>query len=224
MMAVVPTFGHLAAAAQDLEDSLGNIRLIADLLLRENEALPEPMRREYLGALAEKASRLQGVAEDMTALAKIHARQVTLERCPLRASEIVHQSIEASGTEAARRQITLSSTVAPQEPLIAGDYWKLSRAFQGVLESLIRGTPPDGSVAVHVERDADGVKVAFRRSGTLAALNPAESFFQDAHPSSAAALGISLSEQLVVLHGGTLEALECEAGHTVTIRLPAFDS
>lgn len=224
MNPAAPACGRLVAASQDLESSLGNMRLIADLLLREDGSLPGAMRREYLGALVEKAGRLQGVAEDMTALAKIQARQVRLERCPLHISEILLQAIEAFSSEATRKQIVIRSAIADEEPQIAADYWKLSRALGGVMESMIRAASPGASIAINVEPTAEGVQIVFRRLGSMVALNQGVCFFPGEREASAAELGLSLSEQLVALHGGMLEAREDEAGQSssVTIRLPGM--
>jgi len=221
MIAAIPTFGHLADAAQDLEDSLGNIRLIANLLLSEDHALPEIMRREYLGALAEKVSRLQGVAEEMTTLVKIHAHQVEMESCSLHASEIVHQTVEAYSAEAARRHVSIQSIVEDGEPLIIGDYWKLSRAIAGVLSVVLRTAAPGGSITATVESAQKEVVVTFVRSGKLAPPNPAVSFFPADQETGSVKLGFTLAEQLVALHGGSLQAVESATEMRVTIHLPA---
>jgi signal transduction histidine kinase len=221
MTAAIPTFGSLADAAQHLGDSLGNIRLIADLLLSEDHALPAPMRREYLGALAEKAARLQGVAEDMTTLVRIHNHEVSIENVSLRASEIVQQAIEACSAAASRKRVPIHSSVSDGEPLVSGDYWKLSKAIGGVMSYIVRSTPPGGSVAVDVDHTADGiVQIVFRRLGTMAAPEPAVQFFPGDAETSSEALGLTLSSQILAMHGGSLQTRETATGHTVTVRLP----
>jgi signal transduction histidine kinase len=220
MLACPPAFNRLAAAAQNIENSLGNIKLIADLLLHQYESLPEPMRREYLGVLAEKASRLRTFAEDLSELARLQTQPAPLESCDLHVSEIVLQTIEALGAEAACKQVTVRSAVAEEEPRIPGDYWKLSQALGAILARMISCTPPGGTVAVNIEPAADAVQIVFRRLASLPPPDLASAFFAEEEQDGADALRLALSEELISLHGGTLSMPETESGQSVIIRLP----
>ena len=220
----------LAIASHDLRSPLHVIRMTADLLLEEGDAVPIPQRREYLDNIVNSAGYLNALVSDLLDLAKIDAGRVRLELQELRAGDIVHRSVNALGFHAELKHIGIELIVAPDEPVVRADPLKLSQIVNNLLSNAIKFTPEGGRIIVAVEPAADGVHLSVTDSGAGIAPEDLSRIFDKFKQARArvtrgeagTGLGLAIVRQLVELHGGRVEvASEVNRGSTFTVCLPS---
>jgi signal transduction histidine kinase len=132
---------------------------------------------------------------------------------------------------AARSQkVSMVSRIPPNLGSIRADPDRLQQIVLNLLSNAIKFTAAGGQITLSAE--SDGGFVTLRVSDTGAGIAPDllphvfERFWQaDTSPTrkhSGIGLGLTISRQLVELHGGTIEVASAgeDQGTTITVRLP----
>ena len=111
-----------------------------------------------------------------------------------------------------------------------GDAQRLQQIFTNLLGNGVKFTPAGGRVGVHVSRVDDRVSIQIADNGLgiePRALPRVFEPFEQSEPDRDAALGglglgLAITRELVLLHGGTIEAASEGAGRgsIFTVRLP----
>ena len=210
------TVGTLAAGvAHELNNPLASMRLAAERGLELSSG--------------EAAACFQDVLRDTERCARINRNLLrfalgeTLEPEPSDVNEIVGGAVELTYQYALHNEAAIHLDLADTLPTAS-----LSRiAIQQVVINLLRNAVEAGSARIAVETRAvdDAVEIVVSDTGrgmTPAELRAAFDPFQSSRVGSGGTgLGLSLSQAIVVSHGGTLGAgSEPGRGATVTVRLP----
>jgi len=221
----------LAITSHDLRSPLGAIQNMAELLLEDSD-LPEETRRRLTENIYDLAKRQIELVSRLLDLARLEAGKVELEVIELRASEVARQSINVLGFSAQAKNIATELVVEPGEPLVQADWMKLSQILNNLLSNAIKFTPAGGRVVMTVAPEQDGVCLSVVDSGLgipSEALPHVFEKFKQVHRQGTAnergsGLGLAIVQQLVELHGGTIEvASEWQRGSTFTVHLPVRD-
>jgi signal transduction histidine kinase len=114
--------------------------------------------------------------------------------------------------------------------MVAGDAGRLAEVIDNLLNNAIKFSEPDGTVAVHIERRDDTLRVEVADSGIGIPAGEAERLFQRFERASGAVqraipgsgLGLYISRRIVEAHRGTIGIDTAERrGTTVWVALPA---
>jgi signal transduction histidine kinase len=140
-----------------------------------------------------------------------------LRDTPLR--ELINGCVEALGGNVQAR--------IDADPVVRAAPEKIQRVLLNLMTNAIRHTPPDGTVAVVVEKDTDHVVVAVEDDGDGLAPGAPERMFErfwrddQSRPSGGAGLGLAIAQGLVQAHGGRIWAENRpEGGARVAFTLP----
>jgi len=213
----------VAWASHDLRTPLASMQAMLEAI---EDGLVEP--EQYLPLLRQQVQTLSTLVDDLFELARIDAGVLRLELEQTEVATLVESALRLVRPEADARGVDLASHVADgltAAPL-APD--KIERVLSNLLTNAVRHTPPDGSVAVHVERRADDVLVRVEDTGEgLPADAPARMFerFWRADPARSGGgtgLGLAIARGLVEAHGGRIWAENRpQGGACVSFTLPA---
>jgi signal transduction histidine kinase len=152
--------------------------------------------------------RLRGMVEQLLTQVRLGAglrgRQERLHLAPL-----VQESISFVGPDAAEKKIHISVDADPALE-IEGDRNLLVSALTNLLQNAVKFTRPGDPVAVRSKQDGDGrvlVEIEDRCGGLPA--GAADRFFapfvQSGKDRSGLGLGLTIAQQVVDAHGGTIE-------------------
>lgn len=198
----------LEMAVQHLEESLGDVWLAAELLTQQHDHLGPSKRTEYLGFISSKAAELSQLVADLVQLRSLESRSATLNRTPLRLSELVLECMEGLHLQADSRSVAVCLVCSGDESDVDGDYWKLAQVVQALLEDAIRCTSPGGRVDIEVRGMPKAVRMVIRSSEVITSGQRVgvSSFTPPACPSAKAetCLTFPLVRELVDLHGGLI--------------------
>jgi two-component system sensor histidine kinase BaeS len=204
----------VAWASHDLRTPLASLRAMVEAI---EDDLAEP--REYLPAIHAQIEILSGLVEDLFELARIDSGALALELRDTPLRELINGCVEALGGNVQAR--------IDADPVVRAAPEKIQRVLLNLMTNAIRHTPPDGTVAVVVEKDTDHVVVAVEDDGDGLAPGAPERMFErfwrddQSRPSGGAGLGLAIAQGLVQAHGGRIWAENRpEGGARVAFTLP----
>ena len=143
---------------------------------------------------------------------------------------IINAAIDSVQNAASAKGVEVSRSLIDVLP-VTGEARRLQQVVWNLLSNAIKFTPNGGCVKITGQRDGDHVVLVVKDTGI--GIDPeflAHVFdrFAQADGSTTRAyggvgIGLSISKQLVEMHGGTLEAHSAgrDLGATFTMRLPA---
>jgi two-component system heavy metal sensor histidine kinase CusS len=184
----------------------------------------------YRGAIEEaldSARRLKVVTEDLLALARIGASEMTLESIPL--ANVTRAAVESTRAAAEARGVALEITCnGPAVPGHAGD---LERLMRNLVENAIRHSPPGGRVQIEAQRQVDHVDLLVTDDGPGVPHDVRERIFEpffrlagDRADHAGAGLGLAIGRSIARAHGGDLWVGDSAHGARFVVRLPMSGS
>ncbi len=200
-------------------------------------SLGEGLRRapekhvEYARDIQRSAEHLLQLINDLLDLSKIEAGQVTLNEEAIDLPETLEQACHMLETEAGAKALTLTCACEAGTPKLFADTRYVMQVVLNLLSNAVKFNVPGGRVDVSARVEDDGriaIDIADTGIGIAAEDIPLvlEPFGQVGTSSDRShigtGLGLSVSKQLVELHGGSLTLISAPGeGTTVTVRFPA---
>lgn len=203
----------LATMSHELRTPLNAIIGFSELLL----GLPDngrsaPQLGDYLGDIRGSGKHLLDLINDILDYSKLEAGAVTLVPARFHLDEMLQSALGVVRGQAASRQITLAFETPSGLDLVA-DERRLRQVVINLLSNAVKFSAPGETVRVHAALDLAGspvIEVADNGVGIAAAdlERVFEPFTQvESHlnrKNEGTGLGLSLSRQIMALHGGTL--------------------
>ena len=213
--------GTLGLAVQHLEQSLGDMWLVAELMNRDGDTVSTAKRAEYLSFISTTAAELSHLVSDFVQMNSLEARSATLSCTPLQVSELVLQCMEGLHSFADSRAVEVGLLSSGSEAHVQADYWKLSQAIHALLEDSIRSTSPGGRVDVEVRTIPKAVRIVIRSSETMRSGNRVgiSSFSASGSPKGETCLSVPIAKEIIDLHGGLISGVS--GGKQFVVVLPA---
>lgn len=222
----------LANMSHELRTPLNAVIGFSDMIHRQ---LHGPVGHEayvdYAGTVCESAAHLLDLINDILDVARIEAGEYRLNEDLVDLEDAISRSIRIVRPRADQADVNLSQTVPPGLPQLRCDPKCLRQMLLNLLSNAIRFTPPDGRVTAGAALAADGdllVYVSDTGIGMTAEEIPVAlsrfSQIDNSHTRQhqGAGLGLSLTRDLVVLHGGGIDIeSRPNEGTTVYLRFPA---
>lgn len=200
---------------------------ITNLMTRLYLARRQPERIEtHLAIIEEVANRMKNLVQDLLDLSRFERGVVQLKPQPVVLQDLVARLVEIQQPEADNKQVELVCQM-PEPPLrVYADPERLIQVITNLLTNAIHYTPPQGQIAIRLEMDGDQAALIHVQD-TGSGINPEhlphifEPFYRASSDSAGIGLGLSISREIVELHGGQLSAAsEAGRGSCFTIRLP----
>ncbi len=179
----------------------------------------------------ERNARVQArLVEDLLEVSRIVTGKLRLDVEEIDVAEILEAAIDVLLPAAAAKRLRLSVDVRVKPAMTSGDPDRLQQVIWNVLSNAVKFTPPDGEIAIRLER-RDGYVLTVQDNGS--GIEPKflphvfDAFRQADGTSSrehgGLGLGLAIAKQLVELHGGTITAQSAgrASGATFEITLPS---
>jgi len=218
----------LANMSHELRTPLNHIIGFSELISAGIAGEVNPQQREYLGDVVYSSHHLLSLVNDILDLAKVEAGKQTLEPVDVDLRAFLKSSLVMIKEKAMKHGIELSMNVDGVPDTIRADDRKLKQILYNLLSNAIKFTPDGGRIALTAQAsdagtqdppergDNPGGYVQISVSDTGVGLNPEdlervfqpfEQVLKPGHPKTqGTGLGLSLTKQLVELHGGRIWA------------------
>ncbi len=222
----------LANMSHELRTPLNAIIGFAEVL---SEQLFGPLGNEryvdYVSDIQNSGRHLLQIINDLLDLSKLEAGKQELYETEVSLPELAETSLSLVQERARTGDVTLVADLPRSLPPVFADERILKQILINLLSNAVKFTPPDGEIAVRMERTAHG-GLAIVVADTGIGMTPAEievalSPFGQVDSSLArqhqgTGLGLPLVRSLAELHGGTLSLTsEPGSGTVATVSLPA---
>jgi len=201
----------LATMAHELRTPLTSIRAFTEIL-SDNPELELDKRRQFLDIVLHENERLSRLINQVLDLAKLDSGDAELRREPVVLDELVSEAVSSFAGIVEQRGITLERRVDCGACRVEVDRDRVVQILVNLLSNALKYCTTSGWIAVEVEQrdglarvavsdDGPGVPEAERRTVF-------DRFRQAASPvagrSHGIGLGLAISRELVLHHGGTI--------------------
>jgi len=217
----------VANVSHELRTPLTAIRGYVEALM---DAPGDPaLAQNFLEIIARHTARMERLVTDLLRLARLDARQETLQRVQCPVGPLLASVTAEMETAIEARRLSVQTHVAADAESIFGDPSKLHDVLRNLLENAINYSPEGGEITITVSRAGDvvNIEVADRGPGIPEADLPRifERFYRvdrsRTRDPGGTGLGLSIVRHLVELHGGRVSAGNRQGGGTcVMVRLP----
>jgi PAS domain S-box-containing protein len=218
----------LAVLAHELRNPLAPA--LYALRLLEEKPLDDPQRWVVRRIAERQIRRLARLIDDLLDISRIRTGKVDLRKARVDLAEVVGHAVEIVRPLCEDRGIELSVAV-PQDPVwLDADPARLEQVLSNLLTNAVKFTEDSGGIALGAEREGQEIVIRVRDTGVgiAADLLPRifDLFMQGDRSIDRArdglGIGLTLSRNLVELHGGTIEARSegVGKGSEFVVRLP----
>lgn len=217
----------LATVSHELRTPLSAILGWAVMLRRRN--LPEELDRPL--ATIERNARLQTkLIEDVLDISRIISGKLVLNLGVTKIHDVVIAAVETIAPAAGAKNIGIDSAVEDLELTTMADADRMQQIVWNLLSNAVKFTPKGGHITVRAAREGTSIGIAVTDNGEGIRRSILPFLFEPFRQADASTtrrhgglgLGLAIVRQLVLAHGGTVDAdSEGEGkGSTFTVRIP----
>lgn len=218
---------YLAALIQQVRTPLGPIRTAAELLRSLSN---DDRQLQAIETISAQSAHMTRMLDDVLDAVRLRRGLIALRKQSVDVAQLAQQALQTVRPLIdARRQNLL--VALPAEPVqMHCDPARLVQVMQNILDNATRYTPQDGTVLLRVGTDADELVIEVSDNGVGIERERLPHLFnmfalderREDRPPQGLGLGLSISRNLIELHGGTItaESSGLGRGSRFTIRLP----
>ncbi len=223
----------LATLSHELRTPLNAILGYARML--KSGMLDAQKQTRGLEVLERNASSLTQIVEDVLDVSRIISGKLALNVKPVDLAVILAQGIATMQPAAEAKGVRIQTVIFdPVVTPVAGDADRLQQVIWNLVSNAVKFTPRGEGILVQLARTDSHVEITVSDTGTgisqeflphiFERFRQADGRFSRQH--GGLGLGLSISRQIVEMHGGTIEAASAGVGEgaTFTVRLPIMNA
>ena len=210
--------------AHDLRSPITRIRGAAETTLLSDSTI-----REYKDTVAgtiEECDRLLDMVNTMLDISEAEAGATKSAREEIDVANVVHRACDLFQPIAENKRVALKADISPP-CYVSGDAQMIQRMVANLLDNALKYTPPEGIVAVSVNRDNGRVVSSFSDTGIGISEVDVPHIFKrfyrcdQSRSEAGVGLGLSLAQAIAKSHGGDITVISNPGeGSTFSIILP----
>lgn len=205
----------------DMRAPLTGIAGFAAVLAELDAVANEPTASEAVAYIRQEASRLVELLNQLLYFGHVEKGMPQLEIETLDLGRLTRQAIEPLAVLYPTLSFRLVQT---GEPIVAGDFLKLHRVLDNLLDNAIKHSPPKGTITIEVGAHGEEAWVAVTDEGRGVPVADRARVFDrfvrlGGDEGAGAGIGLYIVKGLVDAHGGTVKIEDAEGARFV-VRLP----
>lgn len=215
----------LGVVAHDLRNPLNSIVLAATKLKRRPPGVEDERRSvQPISTILAAARMMNRLIQDLLDVARLEARQLTLERTPYPSARLVEEAVDAARPLAQGQEVVVE--VEEGLPLVLADRDRVSQVLSNLIGNAIKFTPPGGRITVLAREGLGEVQFSVRDTGMGIPEDQLPHVFDrfwrgNERDQRGAGLGLTICKGIVETHGGRIWVeSEPGVGSTFTFTLP----
>jgi two-component system sensor histidine kinase CreC len=214
---------YVHSLTHELKSPLAAIRGAAELLAG---AMAEEQRQRFVGNIAQESARLQQLIERLLHLAQVEQRQGLEERVAVPLQPLVESLLQGQLARIQRAGLRVENLI-PQGLSVPGERFLLRQALSNLLDNALDFTPSGGLIRFAANATGEQIEVrVFNQAEPIpdyALGRLCERFYSLPRPANgrkSTGLGLNFVQEVLALHGGTLQIGNVERGVDVRLSLP----
>jgi two-component system phosphate regulon sensor histidine kinase PhoR len=208
----------VANVSHELRTPLTAIRGYVEAL-SESDVDAEDSRR-FLAIISRHALRMERLVKDLLRLARLDARQETLEVAACDVRGLIQSVVTDLAVSLDERQQRVTVTVTPEGATVPADSAKLHDVLRNLIANASTYAPPESTVEVSAEVTAGQATITIDDSGPGIPEEDLGRVFERfyrvdksrARDPGGTGLGLAIVKHLMELHGGTVQAANRQGG------------
>ncbi|HEX6291538.1 MAG TPA: GAF domain-containing protein [Herpetosiphonaceae bacterium] len=219
----------IAAAAHELKTPITTLKGYTQLaLMRLRSNLDRSRLQRALQTIDAQADRVVHIVQKLMDVSRMQVGRLDLQLEVVDLVAVAHTAVTQAQTMTSRHELTLE---APAELKVMADRLRISHVIQNMLDNAIKYSPEGGLIEVGLARRDDDVYVTVRDHGVGVPRDKQAQIFEpwyQAHGETVGevggmGLGLSVSKEIVALHGGRMWCESTEgSGSVFGFALPAM--
>ena len=215
----------VADVSHQLRTPLTSIQGFSQALL-DGTASDEAAKIKSAGIINEEAGRMRRQVDELLELARMQAGQLRLAKEAVNINELLAHCREVFAVTAEEKEINIRIQAEPTMTVV-GDADRLEQVLSNILDNALKNSPTQSEVEVigcKLEDRRVEIRIIDSGPGILAEQLDYvfERFYQAGGLRSGAGLGLAIAREIIIAHGGTIEAhSEPGTGAEFVISLPA---
>jgi two-component system CheB/CheR fusion protein len=202
----------LATVSHELRTPLN---VMQGWLWQLDRGMPPPDRFKVAISTLQRNTALQAkLIEDLLDVSRAVSGRLALDLQPIDLSWAVRGAVESAEGEARKKGVSLTCDIAPALPVVHADAERVGQITRNLLSNAVKFTPSGGRVDVHVESSPTGVALTVNDTGVGIPSDFLPFVFDRFRQADGRAtrrfgglgIGLTIVQQLVALHGGTVAA------------------
>jgi two-component system phosphate regulon sensor histidine kinase PhoR len=137
----------VANVSHELRTPLTSIKGYVEALLDGGKDDPKTTT-DFLEIILKQSDRLNLILEDLLELSKIESGQVLFKREPFNVQNAIERTLAMMKPLADKKGHRLTSWVAPDLPLLAGDEERLVQVLTNLVDNAVKYTPERGAITI----------------------------------------------------------------------------
>lgn len=182
-------------------------------LLHEAPDIPEQQKEKYVKVALDKAERLEKLINELFEITKYNAHTVIIKKENVDLHCLIAQVIDEIYPTLSANGNTAVFT-AEDNLSVNADPEKMARVFSNLLRNAASYSYPQTEITISAKRLGNDIQIAFENRGKTIPQEQLNSIFEkfnrlgEARLSNTggAGLGLSIAEEIIHLHGGTITA------------------
>jgi PAS domain S-box len=220
----------LATLAHELRNPLASLRSGLETLKRttaDSEAYGRTVK-----IMDRQLNMLVHLVDDLLDVSRITSGKIQLRRAKVSLQSVVAASEEASRAIIDARTHHLVIGACEDELIVDGDFDRLVQIFSNLLSNAAKYTDKAGTIEVKLRREGDRAVITVSDNGIGIPAEDLSNIFElfaqvrshQGHANGGLGIGLSLVQQLVEMHGGSVQATSSGAsqGSKFTVSLPTL--
>ncbi|RKD21639.1 two-component sensor histidine kinase [Caminicella sporogenes] len=178
-----------------------------------------------LKIIINEAERLTKMVEELLDFSRLESGRISLKFEILNIKKVLDEVILIFEGRAKKEEIKLDYVYSSENILINGDKNRLKQVFINILDNSIKFTNRGKKIFVNIYEDGKKVYIDFKDEGIGISeediCRVKEKFYKGNSKKSGSGLGLAISNEIIKLHGGSLDIeSELGSGTVVKITLP----
>lgn len=189
------------------------------------EGTDPELTAQGLAVIGKEAERLTGLVEELLDFSRMESSHIHLRQEKVDVQAELEEAVFLLRDKAARKRVKLDYVRRQEMPPVMGDAARIKQVFVNLLDNAVKFSRPGDRVRVESAVMEERIQVVVSDTGV--GIAPEElplitkKFYQAQPGEAGAGIGLAMAEEILRLHGGSLEIdSELEVGTTVTVWLP----
>jgi len=221
----------LSNVTHELRNPIGAVKQSIAVILEETAGPLTDPQRKFLSNAKRNLERLGALIDDILDLSQLEAKKMEINPKPTAISSVVDEVCETLDTWIKNKEITLEKDVQKDLPEINVDPDRIIQILINIISNAIKFTPKSGTITIgsKLSEEKDFIEMSVADTGIGIPKNDLPKIFGKFHQAknraegdkSGTGLGLAIVQELVDLHGGTINVDSEEGkGTTFTFTLP----
>ena len=214
----------ISSMSHELRTPLTSIKGWA-ITLQSEDLNKNQLLIDGLNIIEKESDRLTNMVEELLDFSKFASGRVTLNKKVVDMGHIIEQIAKQSVPRARDMNIELQVFQGSGLPPISIDRDRIKQVLINLLDNAFKFTPSEGKIIISSNRVKDNIKVQIEDNGcgisNMDLPYVIERFYKGKNSNSNSGLGLSICDEIIKLHGGSMD-IESETGRgtKVIVYLP----